>query len=294
MAYIDEAGDDGIRRVRPIDKDGASEWFVIGAYVVEADKASHTSQVVRTLLDAIKTHQKTDIHFNRLNPQRREIVCKGLVEHKARCFIVISHKPNMRGYRNTRAERVSGGKNVFYNFMCRILLEKITRYCHNHSMRRHKESRHIRIEFSNRGGQSYGLMRGYFGRLQMQDQSGNLFLNTDSITWNAMNIEDIHNFDHANRPGLQLADIVTSAFYQALGETDGRPPNTTYAKILKPLLALGPNDNPFGFGVKFMPNYNKSPLSAAQREIFEFYGAPKVVDPQPLTPPSADRLPVNR
>ena len=34
IAYIDESGDDGIRRVRPIDPGGASEWFVISAFVI--------------------------------------------------------------------------------------------------------------------------------------------------------------------------------------------------------------------------------------------------------------------
>ena len=34
VAYIDEAGDDGIRTVAPLDARGASEWFVLGAFVV--------------------------------------------------------------------------------------------------------------------------------------------------------------------------------------------------------------------------------------------------------------------
>jgi len=37
VAYIDESGDDGLARVRPLDADGASEWFVLGAVVVPVD-----------------------------------------------------------------------------------------------------------------------------------------------------------------------------------------------------------------------------------------------------------------
>jgi hypothetical protein len=37
VAYIDESGDDGLTRVRPIDPDGATEWFVISAVVVAGD-----------------------------------------------------------------------------------------------------------------------------------------------------------------------------------------------------------------------------------------------------------------
>lgn len=295
VAYIDEAGDDGLKRVRPIDPGGASEWFVLGAYVVEADRVPSVPVRVRGLLDHIRARQRSDIHFARLAPERRAALCEQLIGYPARCFVVVSHKPNMRRYRNPRAEQVSGGKNIFYNFMARLLLEKISRYCYKHSMRRHREPRHIRIEFSNRGGHFHGLMRGYFGRLQMQDASGKLYLTTDAITWAVMDIQDIHNFDHANSPGLQLADVVASSFYQALGESDGRPPNLTYAKLLQPLMAKGENDNHFGVGVKFMPNFGRAPLSAAQREIFEFYGAPKagVVDPRPLAPPAANRPPVS-
>jgi Protein of unknown function (DUF3800) len=37
IAYIDESGDDGLSKVQPIDPNGASEWFVLGAIVVPAD-----------------------------------------------------------------------------------------------------------------------------------------------------------------------------------------------------------------------------------------------------------------
>jgi hypothetical protein len=38
VAYIDESGDDGLRRVRPLHKDGSSDWLVLPALVVKADK----------------------------------------------------------------------------------------------------------------------------------------------------------------------------------------------------------------------------------------------------------------
>ena len=36
IAYIDEAGDPGLNRVRPIDENGASEWLVLSAVVMRA------------------------------------------------------------------------------------------------------------------------------------------------------------------------------------------------------------------------------------------------------------------
>ena len=36
IAFIDEAGDPGLNRVRPIDENGASEWLVLSAVVMRA------------------------------------------------------------------------------------------------------------------------------------------------------------------------------------------------------------------------------------------------------------------
>jgi hypothetical protein len=40
IANIDEAGDPGIRRVRPKDNPGASEWLVLGCSLIEAKSQS--------------------------------------------------------------------------------------------------------------------------------------------------------------------------------------------------------------------------------------------------------------
>jgi len=36
IAYIDEAGDFGLRTVAPIDRRGASEWLIVSAVVIRA------------------------------------------------------------------------------------------------------------------------------------------------------------------------------------------------------------------------------------------------------------------
>ena len=36
VAYVDESGDPGIERVRPIDNPGGSEWLIMGAMLIEA------------------------------------------------------------------------------------------------------------------------------------------------------------------------------------------------------------------------------------------------------------------
>ena len=37
VAYIDEAGDDGLRAVKPLSRPGSSEWLILSAVVVRAE-----------------------------------------------------------------------------------------------------------------------------------------------------------------------------------------------------------------------------------------------------------------
>jgi len=53
IAYIDEAGDDGIRKVRPIDPNGASEWLVLSAIVIRASRE-------KELIDCLRDYKNQD------------------------------------------------------------------------------------------------------------------------------------------------------------------------------------------------------------------------------------------
>ena len=44
VLFIDEAGDDGLTRVKPIDPDGASEWLVISGVLVRAEDEGQTRE----------------------------------------------------------------------------------------------------------------------------------------------------------------------------------------------------------------------------------------------------------
>jgi hypothetical protein len=38
IAYIDESGDEGLSKVKPIDPNGSSEWLILSAAVVSASR----------------------------------------------------------------------------------------------------------------------------------------------------------------------------------------------------------------------------------------------------------------
>ena len=47
IAYIDEAGDDGIKKIRTEAESGASEWLVISAVVIHAGSHRHSREPAR-------------------------------------------------------------------------------------------------------------------------------------------------------------------------------------------------------------------------------------------------------
>ena len=50
VAFIDEAGDPGISKVRPLDPNGGSEWLTIGGILVEAKRELEPVAWVRKIL----------------------------------------------------------------------------------------------------------------------------------------------------------------------------------------------------------------------------------------------------
>jgi hypothetical protein len=275
VAYIDEAGDDGIRSVEPIDPGGASEWFVLGAFVVPIHEDAFVQQWLAEALDRLRSRQRTDVHFAKLDDGRKRIISEYLATLNYRWFVSVSHKPNMRGYRNTRAE-FARSKNYFYNWMARVLLEKITQYCQKDSLTRYrgKEQHKLRIEASTRGGMFYPHTKDYLSKLWLRSREGRLVVNRDDLAWDLVGLEHVLHFSHKERAGLQLADVVTSAFYRGLGHAGGKVGGTEFATILKPRVASGP-DGIFGFGVKLQPDHWNRTLHDHQRPIFELFGAPQ-------------------
>ena len=54
VAFIDEAGDPGISKVRPRDPNGGSEWLMIGGVLVEAKRELEPVAWVRKILVSVQ------------------------------------------------------------------------------------------------------------------------------------------------------------------------------------------------------------------------------------------------
>lgn len=271
IAYIDEAGDPGLKTVRPIDENGASEWLVISAAVMKAERENKIVDWVSGLVDDLDIRQRRDLHYRTLSPTRKRVAGERIAKMPLRGFAICSNKKNMRQHQNHRAAKVPS-QQWFYNFCVRLLLERVTAFCDARTLSDYGERRKVKIEFSERGGHRYSQTSAYHYYLREQQQGGRLYLNkrepiTDLLDWHLMEAHP-----HETRAGLQLADFVGSAFYQAI-DTGGQAVwNVEPAQALSPIMAKE-NGTTKDFGVALFPSrWWEAGLTKDQERIFRYYG----------------------
>jgi hypothetical protein len=276
VAYIDEAGDPGIERVRPLDNPGASEWLVIGATLIEGANEPEPVNWVRSILQATGSTQKLALHFRDLKEWQKPLACLKLATLPVKLFVMTSNKKNMRGHRNERAASKTNplvSKQVFYNYCLRLILERITDFVYRHSMKTYGEPRYVKIIYSKRGGHSYAHTFVYNEILKNQARSNTTFLQRREIRPEVIDIRLQETLAHTSNAGLQLADIVASSFYQAV---DILPPtiwDIRNAKLLRDRMAQeGGFIHDYGVTIQPYPKATEAKLLPPQKEIFEFYG----------------------
>lgn len=295
VVYIDESGDPGLRKVKPIDADGSSEWLVVSAVVIRRDNESLVDNWISEIKRSIPNFQGKSIHFQRLSEASKLIACSSMISNPLRIFVVASNKKNMRGHKNPHAELKSLDNNWFYCWMIRLLLERVTCYLSAWSIRDYGENQRAKIVFSNRGGLSYSQLKAYFDLVRLQTAGGTLFQDDGYIEWGCVDRKLINVVPHYMEGGLQLADIAASAFFKAIDKYDTKQCDPKFAKKLKDRVAsleyMGRGDlqayrTYAGVGVKLMPSLKHANLLAEQREVFLYYGYPREWrNPAPHTPP---------
>ncbi len=271
IAYIDEAGDPGLKRVRPVDENGASEWLVLSAVVMRSIREPRVVEWVQDIIGDLGIRRRNDLHYRTLSPARKLNAGNRIAMLPIRAFAVCSNKKNIRGYRNPRAEKISS-QQWFYNWCVRLLLERVTAYCTGRTIHDYGECKPIKVEFSERGGHRYSQTAAYQYYLRHQQQGGRIYLTrrepvTAMLAWDLMAA-----YPHETRAGLQLADFVASAFYQAI---DCGGPGAWNIEPAKALAQIMPKEAGAtrDFGVALFPTPPwKADLSPDQKRIFEFYG----------------------
>jgi hypothetical protein len=227
IAYIDEAGDPGLKKVRPLDPDGSSEWLMLSAVVMRCKWEENIVDWVDTIRTGLGIRQRRDLHYRTLSPTRRRVAAARIGELPLRGFVLCSNKKNMCGHHNPRAARIPS-QEWFYNWCLRLLLERVTAFCAERTAKDYGETRKLKIEFSRRGGHRYSQTRAYSQYLRHQHQAGSVYLTKRVPVMEVLETDLMEDHPHRARAGLQLADVVASAFYQAAdclgpGEWDVEP-----------------------------------------------------------------------
>lgn len=272
VAYIDESGDPGLKNVRPIDNRGSTEWMTVSAVVVSRQQDSNLKNWVADINRAIGETNTQVIHFKDLTDEHRFATATYLSELPVRLFVVASNKKNMRRHRNERAAQVMS-RQWFYNWLIRILIERVTDWCLRRATRQNLQRQHVKFVFSQSGGHSYSQTAAYHALLMRQARGGKPVLSKWVPKWEVMSHNLVEAYPHYQRAGLQLADVVASAFYQAVDNLDTGPCNGEYARALRPRMAATVEGAYVDYGVVLQPTPAWSAdLSEDQKEIFRFYG----------------------
>lgn len=270
VLYIDEAGDDGLKRVAPLDHGGSSEWLCIGGFLVRAENEPLVPSWVDNIRSDIDATQSDVLHYRRLSPTKRRRACELLAKLPCQIFVVCSNKKNMRGHTNERAAKM-GGTQWFYNYCVRLLMERVTEFCLYDSREKYRRARPVKVIFSERGNHSYGQTKAYWEWLRAQSIAGTTHLDKRVIRHEVVRFGLVDYVSHKVEAGLQLADVVASAFFQAT-DTASQKWAIEPAKALRRRVAEEAKSTA-DFGVVLQPTPAwRADLNPRQELIFRFYG----------------------
>ncbi len=277
VAYVDESGDPGLKRIKTRATAGSSEWLIVSGVVIDAEREAEVPHWIKAARDSLPSKQLKDIHFSKLNVAGRTTLCRSVAALPLRCFVVASNKKNMEGYNNQNAAKVPSD-NWFYCWLTRVLLERMTHFVAAHSRAKYGEVKRLKVEYSERGGLRYAQMRAYYEWIRPKSRADNMFLTAGDIEWDTLHSHLLEVYPHQSRAGLKLADVVAGAFFQAADCAESGPCDASYAKLLHDRMARAPDKvggQISGYGVKLLPGFKAAKLTAEQQEIFKFYGYPK-------------------
>ena len=264
--YIDEAGDPGSR-------DGLKylgerhEWFTFGAVAVRSSREQEVVDWIGEMRDTVRSRQSGALHYHQVTKERRKGLCETLATKPCRAFVFASHKSNLRQYFNPRLGTMLSGERV-YNWCFRLLLERVTAWAE--SWQKHEDGRisALSVVIATRG-HDYDHFCAYIDKLSWQRQNKQLFLKGPGLSAEHLDRSSWRLEPCAEVAGLQLADVVASAFYQAAN-------NSSPSHDIRPALALKPimigQESAANTGVTLWPLPHQGSIPAEARPIFEAYG----------------------
>lgn len=266
--FIDEGGDSGVR-------DGLRfhhtrhEWFSVGAYVVRSDTVDLTVQVRDELMAAANVTQTPDLHYYKLKPDRRQQVCSLLGGKSARAFCLLSHKTNVRNYYNAKLGKFDAQR--FFNWCSRLLIERIMEFAENDAKQRGELVAPATFVFSENKGHDYEHMRSYFENLNFQNRHSTMHLKPKRWISEFLSADRLLVQPHQALAGLQLADVVASAFLQG-ANSNADNHDIGPASSLRRIMGKDAKGRITNCGLTLWPLPSQGPIPESARPMFEAFG----------------------
>lgn len=217
--FIDEAGDDKAERLKPAVKNGNSEWLCLGGYLVRSENEADLTRRRDKLVVSIGGRAGQTLHFRKYKAQNKEKICAGLARFPARAFVVCSYKQTMVGHSNARAAAAgsaSSNRQYLYNFVVRLLLERVTEFVEEDARENKIGNPRIKVVLASRRGHHFGHFKAYVLQLIRQATAETTYLKQKEIRPDLLNYNLIERAPASEMPGLQLADAVVSSVFQSI------------------------------------------------------------------------------
>lgn len=224
IAYIDESGDEGIKR--------GTEWFILTAVIVSKEEDVKISRAIDDIKAKLEIPPKKPFHWKEIRNKHVSKKRFAIDRISEEDFLYVNVAVNTYDIQNVKLQ----GK-LLYNYFCRYLLERIS-WCidDNHGI--------VTLVFSNRANISYPELRDYLEVLK-HDKSC-------QIRWHAIN-DYFYVLEPGQRKMLQFADACASSLAEALnkdtfGYYDERFVMTLQNKLYRR------KGNLLSYGLKIFPN----------------------------------------
>ncbi|HMU22849.1 MAG TPA: DUF3800 domain-containing protein [Sphingorhabdus sp.] len=261
VAYIDEAGDEGLGKLAlPKPSPAQSKWLVIGGILAREEHDRSLVAWRDEVMAMFPAKKRRDLHFRNLSHDQKVAAVELLAQKQFGISCACSNKITL----------CDGGKyfDLFrqkghlYNFLTRYLLERLTSAV-KEAANREGVRAELHVVFSRRGGTDYQSMRDYL--ILMRDGKEKI-KPVRSIDWSVFSPDNIKVENHSLWAGLQIADVATSATAAALepniyGNYEPRYANTLAQRFLRKRNAV------LDTGLILLPPIGTNPLDKPQREF---------------------------
>ena len=122
VAYIDEAGDEGINKLR--EESGQSRWLILGGILVSAENDRELPAWRDEGLALFPNKKSNDLHFRYLKHDQKVAISELLSTKRMGICCVCSNKITLLD--GGKYEKLYSQKGHLYNYLTRFLLERLT------------------------------------------------------------------------------------------------------------------------------------------------------------------------